>query len=243
MIHSDQENLGLDQLPKLANGTFWVDPNQGHRGDSFKVECNFQKNFTSTCINMNYNNQGQRENYDKLYSMSQFNFLFWHALYVEQDFYFLCDINSSDKTKDSLVFESHENAKLTEEEIVNFLNSCVDSHSTSDTGEKRASLTTQDLQDIKDKAALIRPDETDPRVFQILGEPLENHQGIKHKYIKVKLKTNRSRRLPVRRIYDNLSKNKILSGKITSRICFIEEYEFYSAASADQDATQHQSQD
>ena len=245
MIGEDAITLGIS-TEKLQNGTYWIDPNQGYHGDSFRVDCSFDMHFTSTCMDMDYNNQGFRENYDKLYSLSQFNFLFWHALYVEQEFYFVCDKKSSSKSTlalDTLIFEAHENTSITEDEILEFINLC---------SSVQGDLKPEEVKALKNKEVMIKPDEKDPRIRKILDEEHSiniendvfndpNHPNSKqadprssNKYIKVKLKTAKSRRLPVRRIYDNISKNKVIAGRITSRICFIEDYGSYEV-DTDQD--------
>ena len=80
--HKDQ---GID----LINGTYWIDPNRGYKGDAFQVECLFN---SDKCIN------SMEVVYDvekfiivqPLLALSQYNFLYWHSLRLEQSFDIPC---------------------------------------------------------------------------------------------------------------------------------------------------------
>ena len=112
-----------DSVFKLNNGSFWIDPNRGFRSDAFKVQCQFLPRFSKSCVNVKYDEFGIK-NLD--ISLSQFNFLFWHSLKVEQNLNIECkNVLITDKLlKKGTLFETYEGINLAEPEIIDILNNC-----------------------------------------------------------------------------------------------------------------------
>lgn len=119
-----QKKSKLEKLQKsLKNGSFWIDPNRGYRSDAFRTQCHFLPKITKTCIKVKYDEFGIK-NLD--IGLSQFNFLFWHSLKVEQRLDIDCkNVLISDKLlKKGSLFETYEGVSLSEDEVRGIDNNC-----------------------------------------------------------------------------------------------------------------------
>lgn len=213
MIYDDAIKLGL-QVETLKNGSYWIDPNQGYYGDSFQVECRFYENSTTNCFDLDYSLLGiiNREILEN-YTLSQFNFLLWRALQVEQELVLSCN-NSTQILKidsnslPSLKFEAFSGDYIHLNEIDLFLNQCHEY------GPPKNILDV-DNEDLE----LEEMEDYQPAY---VSQDNENE-----KKIGIRIKTNKSRRLPVKKFsiqLDQFLADRKLSDQIYSRICFIEEY-------------------
>lgn len=213
----------MDSWLSLKNGTYWIDPNQGYAGDSIQVHCNFKRAETMTCIKISYNQFGSWE-YKHPMSMgtifSQFNFLLWRALHVEQYINFLCGVDNDD------------NPSMTSSNKNNIDEKFIKSRINFEAFTKKSGKISSEILNFDDKCYdypwISASPCQDQELYKSWKDAPQSTGSDKNQKIslkKIKLQTSQSRRLPIKKIFDVENEIMNFQGKLFSYLCFIEDFQ------------------